>query len=108
MVVAINLRTGTGASSHGTAAASPDSRALQYQAGLIYYQPQPAPVMQKRQAKPPSIFPDALLAPGGKTSAAQLLQYLLGLESQVRRNHRGIQADSALRQLREIHCVRHV
>ncbi|MFZ0552720.1 MAG: hypothetical protein WAM21_18125 [Steroidobacteraceae bacterium] len=63
--------------------------------------------MQKRQTKPPSVFPDALLASGGKTSAAQLLQNLLGLESQVPCNDPGIEADSSLRKLRQIHCVCH-
>lgn len=70
MMADIKLRTWAGASSHGAAAGPPDSRALQYPAGLINYQPQPGLVMQKCQTKPPSVFPDALLASGGKTSAA--------------------------------------
>jgi hypothetical protein len=42
--------------------ASPDSRALQYPASLINDQPQSTGLMHERQAKPPGIFPDTLLA----------------------------------------------
>jgi hypothetical protein len=82
----------------------PDSRALKYPASLIDDQPQPPILLQKRQSKSPGIFPDALLASGCKAPGAQLLQHLLGLEPQIPRNDRRVEADCIERKLCEIHC----